>query len=476
MAGIELGSLDTPTLRIIIPKKGDVNWAESIKQDCFIPISAHDHSGNGKGAKVHVSNLDGVDIPDIQNGEILKWDSTAKKFVASDLVVDITEGTPDTTKTAFQVYNQVTGNISLQSDIGTSSILASSTQLNNIKKIDTRTDALDIATGMYNVKRAGVYDLFARIRVTSIDTYSSVSLHFRKTNQYNLSETIYTKTVDFSNLEPIGTIKPFPANFNPNSLNETTWLECNGSSASSYPILSFILNQRNVNASSNTPNLNGTHGFLRGSSSNLGETVDDTTSINDIVIDTGGGTKTTATGGSTSKTTSSSGSHNHSYWDGWHSESNMGVDYWRGPGLGSMGGSDNDNYIAQAERLKTQDSTNIRNITGYNHAGWMSMEGAHTHTVDISHTHTVDTNHTHTLSGGDTETAPDHTKVKYWIKAAHASQAIELSILQDLDVNDKIFINATFTCRHLNLDTNLFTPKIDMTTNEGFLFKGFRLV
>lgn len=449
MAGVEIGDKETPTLFIIIPKKGDVNWAESIRRDCFEPISTHDHSGNGNGALVNVKNLEGVSIDDIQEGEILKWSNESKSFVAADLVIDITEGTPDTTKTAFRVYNKEltsSDNISLQTSVESiDPILAGAQNLNDIKKIDTRETALNIADGTYTIKRAGIYDLFTRLRVANVDSFMTASIHLRKVSTFGVHSTIYTKTIHFDHLDPIGTIKPFAKDFNPNADGEITWIACSGGLVSSteYPILYSAIG-------SLIPNLNGSHGFLRGANSGYGDQVDDTTRVSDIVVNTGGGSKTTDTGGGTkSGTTDNSVDLDHT-----HIVQNLILD------TGSADGLRNDNDAAQAAPGdRTSDNPNV------------DLAHDHNFSINIDHTHTVNIDHNHTLSGGDTETAPKHTKVKYWIKARHASQPIELSFLEDLAVNDKIYVVVTYT----NASRGS-VPAVDMTTSEGFLFKGFRLV
>lgn len=451
MAGVEIGDKETPTLFIIIPKKGDVNWAESIRRDCFEPISTHDHSGNGNGALVNVKNLEGVSIDDIQEGEILKWSNESKSFVAADLVIDITEGTPDTTKTAFRVYNKEltsSDNISLQTSVESiDPILAGAQNLNDIKKIDTRETALNIADGTYTIKRAGIYDLFTRLRVANVDSFMTASIHLRKVSTFGVHSTIYTKTIHFDHLDPIGTIKPFAKDFNPNADGEITWIACSGGLVSSteYPILYSAIG-------SLIPNLNGSHGFLRGANSGYGDQVDDTTRVSDIVVDTGGGSKTTDTGGGTkSGTTDNSVDLDHTHNVNTYGKINI-VNTYGGSGA----------IMDPTNGQTTQYTTTNPNA---------DLIHDHTFSIDINHTHTVDIDHNHTLSGGDTETAPKHTKVKYWIKARHASQPIELSFLEDLAVNDKIYVVVTYT----NASRGS-VPAVDMTTSEGFLFKGFRLV
>ncbi len=39
-------------LTITIPSEGDENWAESIRDNCFAIISAHDHTGGGDGVQI----------------------------------------------------------------------------------------------------------------------------------------------------------------------------------------------------------------------------------------------------------------------------------------------------------------------------------------------------------------------------------------------------------------------------------------
>lgn len=475
MAGVEIGDKETPTLFIIIPKKGDVNWAESIRRDCFEPISLHDHSGNGNGALINVKNLEGVSIDDIQEGEILKWSDESKAFVAADLVVDITEGTPDTTKTAFRVYNQEltsSDNISLQTSVDSiDAIISGAQNLNTIKKIDTRETALNIADGKYTIKRAGVYDLFTRLRIANVDSFMTASIHLRKMTSNEVYSTIYTKTVHFDHLDPIGTIKPFAKDFNPNADGEVTWLACNPGAtftSTDYPILYSAI------GSSSLPSLNGSYGFLRGASSNYGSQHGDTTRVSDIVVDTGGGTKTTETAGGTKtgNTGKKDVSHRHYVFK------NAGV---LGDGKDSPNPGNVASYAPARSNTHNDDSNTM--ILGHNSdSNWFrtsteidavnDLDHDHSYSININHTHTVDIDHNHTLSGGDTETAPKHTNVKYWIKARHASQPIELSFLEDLAVNDKIYVVVTYT----NASRVSSVPAVDMTTSEGFLFKGFRLV
>lgn len=44
-------------LTITIPTIGEENWSSSIKDDCFTPISAHDHTGSGNGVQIATSAI-----------------------------------------------------------------------------------------------------------------------------------------------------------------------------------------------------------------------------------------------------------------------------------------------------------------------------------------------------------------------------------------------------------------------------------
>ncbi len=39
-------------LTLVLPDSGDTNWADSIKNGCFVPISSHDHTGSGNGLQL----------------------------------------------------------------------------------------------------------------------------------------------------------------------------------------------------------------------------------------------------------------------------------------------------------------------------------------------------------------------------------------------------------------------------------------
>ena len=47
MAGESLGT--TSQLQITIPLQGELNWATSIRDDCFLKIAQHNHQGSGTG-------------------------------------------------------------------------------------------------------------------------------------------------------------------------------------------------------------------------------------------------------------------------------------------------------------------------------------------------------------------------------------------------------------------------------------------
>lgn len=429
---------ESTQLTISIPKKGATNWAEQIKKNFFDKVVAHNHDGNGNGAKVSVKNLEGVNISDIEDGEIMKWSASANAFIADDLVVDITGGTADTTKTAFQVYNANTNDAPLQVTTSENSVLTD-TQFNSSAKIDTRSTALNIPTGKYTAQRAGTYDLDVNALVKHVDTSTAVNIAIRKTDANSITSTIYSKKCRFDSLDPIGTVKAFMSDKNPNLSGDVTWLECDGSAldAATYPLLSTALAQKSSLNGTTLPNLQGTYGYLRGvdpgtDGSNLGATQNDTTSANGLTINEAGSDSTYTTDGSGDL------DHTHQY--------------------------------------SAPDTNNPWGLE--DHSGNAGFTGSSTGnpSVDLDHNHDVDIDwrHTHTISGA-TETAPNSTKVKYWIKARHASQPVELSVLANLDVDDVIYVNIT---KEVGTDiTNLQEPELDLSNEgEGFLFKGLRIL
>lgn len=435
---------ESTQLTISIPKKGATNWAEQIKKNFFDKVVAHNHDGNGNGAKVSVKNLEGVNISDIEDGEIMKWSASANAFIADDLVVDITGGTADTTKTAFQVYNANTNDAPLQVTTSENSVLTD-TQFNSSAKIDTRSTALNIPTGKYTTQRAGTYDLDVNALVKHVDTSTAVNIAIRKTDSNSITSTIYSKKCRFDSLDPIGTVKAFMSDKNPNLSGDVTWLECDGSAldAATYPLLSTALAQKSSLNGTTLPNLQGTHGYLRGvdpgtDGSNLGDTQDDTTSADGLTI--------TQAGSNSTYTTDGSGNLNHT-----HDVTDPG-NYATNNSYGGSG-ANMDPSFGQTHQLTTDNPNQSLN---------------HTHDVDI------DWEHTHSINGAS-ETAPNSTKVKYWIKARHASQPVELSVLANLDVDDVIYVNIT---KEVGTDiTNLQEPELDLSNEgEGFLFKGLRIL
>ena len=441
MAGVPLGT--TTQLQITIPKKGEVNWAESIKQNCFQKIVEHDHSGNGKGAKINIFDLDNleIDTQDMVDGDVLQWDAFQGKFVAGEVNIDITDGTVDTTKTAFQIYNVTTTSQfgDLPDSIQDESLLTASTELDNVNKIDTRQDAFNIDTGRYTVQRGGTFDLSARILLNKIACHTKVTLAIRKLSSINLFETIYTKTVNFNNLEPIGTIKAFAHNVSPNASGEDYWLECNGDTvnASTHPVLRRVLFSK-----TNThiiPDLNNdTYSFLRGAGdSEVGRQDEDTTAKNGLIVND-------ATG--TIDSSDFDANHRHIFPELQESAYNCAnefyADVW-------------DNPVDE----ETSGPINTDN----------------TQTKDLDHSHTIDKQSIIDVINdnlaGDAETAPKSTRVKYWIKAKHPPQAIELSILDNLNIGDQVFVTA-----YHDSEAGFPTPTLDLTTKEGFFFKGYRLL
>lgn len=427
---------ESTQLTISIPKKGATNWAEQIKKNFFDRVVAHNHDGNGNGVKVSVKNLESVNISDINDGEIMRWSSSSNAFIADDLVVDITGGTADTTKTAFQVYNANTNDAPLQVTTSENSVLTD-TQFNSSAKIDTRSNALNIPTGKYTTQRAGTYDLDVNALIKHVDTSTAVNIAIRKTDTNSVTSTIYSKKFRFDSLDPIGTVKAFMSDKNPNLSGDVTWLECDGSAldAATYPLLSTALAQKSSLDGTTLPNLQGTHGYLRGvaNEADLGATQDDTTDLEGISF------KFPAYNGSTGNVTDLSDlEHDHD-------------------------ASDGDN-TADGSKFESNSGSTQRTMT----IGDNNQNMQHQHSILIPERNI-------TVTGDATETAPNSTKVKYWIKARHSSQPVELSVLANLDVDDVIYVNIT---KEVGTDiTNLQEPELDLSNEgEGFLFKGLRIL
>ena len=53
----QIGSSNSNTLLIVIPSRGELDWDQDIKNLCFIPISVHDHTGQGNGAQIGTDAL-----------------------------------------------------------------------------------------------------------------------------------------------------------------------------------------------------------------------------------------------------------------------------------------------------------------------------------------------------------------------------------------------------------------------------------
>lgn len=84
-------------LTLTIPSKGETNWENQIRTQCFQKISEHDHSGSGKGVQIGTSGFADNSINDIKlrlrNDQFLRARNNANdadvnifKINASDLL------------------------------------------------------------------------------------------------------------------------------------------------------------------------------------------------------------------------------------------------------------------------------------------------------------------------------------------------------------------------------------------------------
>jgi len=88
----QIGSSNTNTLLIVIPSRGELDWDQDIKNLCFIPISTHDHTGQGNGAQISTEALvDGsVTTPKIANNAITTDKIQDAAVTANKLNADVT--------------------------------------------------------------------------------------------------------------------------------------------------------------------------------------------------------------------------------------------------------------------------------------------------------------------------------------------------------------------------------------------------
>lgn len=91
MAEVTIG--DSLSLIIKIPSKGDTNWAEKLRVNCWQKIAAHDHTGGGKGAQITSGALANLSI------------STAKLQDDAVTADKISPGAVESSKIAFDAVN-----------------------------------------------------------------------------------------------------------------------------------------------------------------------------------------------------------------------------------------------------------------------------------------------------------------------------------------------------------------------------------
>ena len=53
-------------LTITIPTLGEQNWDQTIKNNCFTPISSHDHTGGGNGVQIGTAALQNDAVTDVK--------------------------------------------------------------------------------------------------------------------------------------------------------------------------------------------------------------------------------------------------------------------------------------------------------------------------------------------------------------------------------------------------------------------------
>ena len=68
----QLGSSTSNSLLIVIPSRGETDWDQDIRNLCFKPISDHDHTGSGNGARITSNAIedDAITNQKIQNDSI----------------------------------------------------------------------------------------------------------------------------------------------------------------------------------------------------------------------------------------------------------------------------------------------------------------------------------------------------------------------------------------------------------------------
>lgn len=86
----QFGSNTSNSLLITIPSRGEKDWDQDIRNLCFSPISTHDHTGSGNGAKISTAALEDecVTAEKLPNNVVSSAKLSSSSSVDSERAVD----------------------------------------------------------------------------------------------------------------------------------------------------------------------------------------------------------------------------------------------------------------------------------------------------------------------------------------------------------------------------------------------------